>query len=144
MQQFGPFSVAIAFWIFVTVAAVAGIVSDYKKRQLALEPLRLAIERGQQLDPALVERLMATEREAGVNPLHLRVGGIVTLSGGVGVVILAFLLNQVVPVSFYPVLGGGVVAICVGAGLIVAARAVEQQRSQAAAAAGGAQEKRAI
>jgi hypothetical protein len=72
------------------------------------------------------------------------VAGIVTLSGGVGVVILAFLLNQVVPVSFYPVLGGGVVAICVGAGLIVAARAVEQQRSQAAAAAGGAQEKRAI
>ncbi|HYK99708.1 MAG TPA: hypothetical protein VEU78_00825 [Steroidobacteraceae bacterium] len=144
MQHFGPFSVAIAFWIFVTVAAVAGIVSDYKKRQLALEPLRLAIERGQQLDPALVERLMAPEREAGVNPLYLRVGGIVTLSGGVGVVILAFLLNQVVPVSFYPVLGGGVVAICVGAGLIVAARAVEQQRSQAAAAAGGAQEKRAI
>jgi hypothetical protein len=129
MQHFGPFSVAIAFWIFVTVAAVAGIVSDYKKRQLALEPLRLAIERGQQLEPALIDRLMAPERDAGINPLYLRVGGIVTLAAGVGVAILAFLLNQVYPVSFYPVLGGGVVTVCVGAGLLFAARAVERQRS---------------
>lgn len=133
MEDFGPFAVAIAFWIFVTVAAVSGIWADYKKRQAALEPLRIAIERGQQLDPALVERLIAPERDAGINPLYLRVGGIVVLSAGAGVVILAFLLEQVVPVSFYPVLGGGVVTLCVGAGLVVAARAVEQHRAQSAA-----------
>ncbi|HXZ60022.1 MAG TPA: hypothetical protein VEG26_07540 [Steroidobacteraceae bacterium] len=133
MEDFGPFAVAIAFWIFVTVAAVAGIVSDYKKRRLALEPLRAAIERGQQLDPALIERLMAPERDAAINPLYLRVGGIITLSAGVGVVILAFLLNQVAPGSFYPVLGGGLVTICVGTGLLIAARAAEQQRTPAAA-----------
>ena len=144
MEDFGPFAVAIAFWIFVTVAAVAGIVADYKKRKAALEPLRTAIERGQPLDPALVERLMTPERDTGINPLYLRVGGIVVLSAGVGVVILAFLLSQVVPVSFYPVLGGGVVTLCVGAGLVVAARAVDQHRAQAAAAGqgNGPQEKR--
>ena len=133
MQHFGPFSVAIAFWIFVTVAAVAGIVSDYKKRQLALEPLRLAVERGQQLDPALIDRLMTPERDEGINPLYLRVGGIVTLAAGVGVALLAFLLNQVYPEAFYPVLGGGVVTICVGVGLLVAARAAEQPHAAAAA-----------
>ena len=143
MQHFGPFSVAIAFWIFVTVAAVAGIVSDYKKRQLTLEPLRLAIERGQQLDPALIDRLMAPDRDAGLNPLYLRVGGIVTLAAGVGVVILAFLLNQVYPVSFYPVLGGGVVTLCVGAGLLFAARAVEQQRGATPGEDSGLKETRA-
>jgi hypothetical protein len=125
----GPFGVAIAFWIFVTVAAVAGIVSDYKKRRLMLEPLRTAIERGQQLDPSVVERLMAPEPDTGLNPLYLRVGGIVTASAGVGVAILAFLLNQVEPVAFYPTLGGGIVALCVGAGLIISARAAEQQRA---------------
>lgn len=140
MQHFGPFAVAIAFWIFVTIAAVAGIVSDYKKRQLTLEPLRAAIERGQQLDPAVVERLMAPERDAGLNPLYLRIGGIITASTGVGVVILAFLLNQVAPVSFYPTLGGGIVTLCVGAGLIIAARAAEQQRAQGPGS--GLQEKR--
>src|SRR5690242_6571274 len=48
----------IAFWAFLAIASVAGIVADYKKRRLELEPLRAAIERGQQLDPALVQRLM--------------------------------------------------------------------------------------
>ncbi|HVH82702.1 MAG TPA: DUF6249 domain-containing protein [Steroidobacteraceae bacterium] len=137
MKEFGPFAVAIAFWIFVAVAAVTGIWADYKKRQAALEPLRTAIERGQQLDPALVERLMAPERDAGINPQYLRVGGIITLSAGVGVVILAFLLNQVVPLSFYPVLGGGIVTVCVGAGLMIAARSIEQERKPAAAAGPG-------
>ena len=41
-------AVAIAFWIFIAVVSVAGMVQDYRKRQLALEPLRIAIEHGQQ------------------------------------------------------------------------------------------------
>jgi hypothetical protein len=130
MEEFGPFAVAIAFWIFVTVAAVAGIAADYKKRRLAYEPLRAAIERGQQLDPALVERLLRPEPDKGINPLYLQVGGIITLSAGVGIVILAFLLNQVAPVAFYPVLGGGVVTACVGTGLLIAARAVSRYRER--------------
>lgn len=125
--------VAVSFWVFVTACAVAGIVSDYKKRKAALEPLRLAVERGQQLDPALIDRLMAPERDAGINPMHLRVGGIITLSAGVGVVILAFLLEQVASVALYPVLGGGAVALCMGAGLLVAAHSVERQRARATA-----------
>ena len=71
MVDFGPFAVAIAFWVFVAIATVAGIVGDYKKRQLSLEPLRAAIEKGQQLDPAVVERLMAPAHEKGINPLAL-------------------------------------------------------------------------
>jgi hypothetical protein len=127
MQHFGPFSVAIAFWVFLTVAAVAGIVADYKKRGLALAPLRAAIERGQQLDPAVVERLMAPEsRDARLNALYLKVGGIVTIAAGIGVALLSFFLAQVVPVALYPVLGGGIVAVCVGAGLVVAARVAER------------------
>jgi hypothetical protein len=129
MHSFGPFSVAIAFWIFVTIAAVAGIVADYKKRRVALEPLRAAIERGQPLDPALIERLMAPDREAGLNPVYLQVGGIILLSAGVGIAILAFLLSQIAPIALYPVLGGAIVTLCVGAGLVIAARAVRQQRT---------------
>ena len=74
-MEFGPFAVAIAFWIFVAIATVAGIVGDYKKRQLTLEPLRAAIEKGQQLDPAVVERLMAPAEDTGINPTGLMVGG---------------------------------------------------------------------
>ena len=35
MQHFGPFAVGIACFVFLAVAAVARIVADYKKRQLA-------------------------------------------------------------------------------------------------------------
>jgi hypothetical protein len=130
MQHFGPFSVAIAFWVFVTVCAVAGIVADYKKRQLALEPLRLAIERGQQLDPQLVERLMASEKgDDGLNPMWFRIGGIITCAAGIGVGVLAFFLAQLAPVALYPVLGGGVVAVIVGLGLMLAARTIEKHNA---------------
>lgn len=129
MKDFGPFAVAIAFWIFVMVCAVAGIVADYKKRRAALEPLRAAIERGQPLDPTLVDRLMAPERDAGINPLHLQVGGIITLSAGAGIALLAFFLYPVAPDALYPVLGGGTVVVCVGLGLVIAARAVARQRA---------------
>ena len=127
MQHFGPFAVGIACFVFLAVAAVAGIVADYKKRQLALAPLATAIERGQQLDPAVVERLMAPEsREGRLNALYLKVGGIVTIAAGIGVALLSFLLAQVAPVALYPVLGGGIVAVCVGLGLVVAARVAER------------------
>lgn len=50
MHDFGPFAVAIAVFVFLAIAAVAGIVGEYKKRQATLELLRGAIERGQPLD----------------------------------------------------------------------------------------------
>ncbi|MDE2137394.1 MAG: hypothetical protein KGJ68_08155 [Gammaproteobacteria bacterium] len=128
----GPFAVAIAFWAFVAIAAVAGIVADYKKRQAALAPLHAAIERGQQLDPALVERLMTPERDNGVNPIYLRIGGIIVLWIGVGIVILAFLLAQIAPDALYPVLGGGALVLCLGTGLLLSARAVERSRQAVA------------
>jgi len=129
-MESGPFAVAIAFWFFVAVATVAGIFADYKKRQLTLEPLRQAIEKGQQLDPAVVERLMAPTPEPGMNPIGLRVGGIVVISVGVGTAILSLFLAKLAPVAFYPVMGGGLVAVCIGTGLVVAAGAVERARGK--------------
>jgi len=128
MQHFGPFAVGIAMFAFLAIAAVAGIVADYKKRQIALEPLRAAIERGQPLDTALVERLMAPEprEDEALNPLHLRVGGIITIAAGVGVAILSFLLGRIAVEAFYPVLGVGLVAVCVGVGLVISAGVAER------------------
>jgi hypothetical protein len=74
---------------------------------------------------------MSPERDAGIDPLYLRIGGIITFAAGVGVVILSFILAQVAPVALYPVLGGGVVLVCVAVGLLVAARAVESHRARA-------------
>jgi hypothetical protein len=141
MHQIGPFAVGIAMFAFLAIAAVAGIVADYKKRQIALEPLRAAIERGQPLDPGLVERLMAPEPEEPdtLNPLHLKVGGIITIAAGIGVTILAYFLGLVEATALYPVLGVGLVAVCVGVGLMIAAGVVERHaRSNSKSGTAGA------
>jgi hypothetical protein len=124
-------SVPIAFLLFLTVCAVAGIVADYKKRRVALEPLRAAIERGQQIDPAVIERLMTPDRDPGLNPVYLKIGGIIILSVGVGVALLAFILTQLEDArgAFYPILGAAAVVLCFGAGLMFAARVVERQNA---------------
>jgi Domain of unknown function (DUF6249) len=122
--------VGVSAFLMMAVAAVAGMISDYKKRQLELEPLRSAIERGQELDPAIVDRLMGREQGSQeLNPLHLRVGGIITIASGMGLAGLAWFISQAAARAFYPTLGFGILAVCVGVGLCVAARAVEQHKS---------------
>jgi hypothetical protein len=76
----------VGFWAFLAIASVAGIVADYRKRQLELEPLRAAIERGVQLDPAVIEKLLTREAKShSVDPMDLNIGGIITATSGTGV-----------------------------------------------------------
>jgi hypothetical protein len=123
--------VGVAFWLFVAAAAVAGIVAEYKKRRLGVDLLRTSIERGQPLDPGLVERIFAaSERQDRIDPMNLKLGGIITVAAGCGVVILAFFISEVAPIALYPILGAGLVGICVGIGLLVAAKVLADARAR--------------
>jgi hypothetical protein len=120
-------AVAIAFWIFIAVVSVAGMVMEYRKRQLALEPLRVAIEHGQQLDPEIITRLLGREdRHENVNPRDLKIGGIITCASGAGVALLSIFVALVFPPYHWLVLGVGVLALCVGVGLIIAANSLRR------------------
>jgi len=127
-----PHLVPVAFLLFLTICAVAGIVTDYLKRKASLDALRAAIERGQQLDPALVERLMTPEQPSGsgIAPIGLMVAGIIVTAVGVGVFIMSFLLSREDPSALYPIMGGGIVCLCIGTGLFIASRAVERYRQR--------------
>lgn len=124
-----PFSVGVAFWMFLAVAAVAGIIGDYKKRRLALEPLKLAIERGQQLDPAIIEQLLAGQKEPPLQPEKLQLAGIITIASGVGLAVLSLFLAQVNPKLPYVLLGVCGAAVCVGTGLLLAAKILARSRA---------------
>lgn len=133
-----PFSlsgaiVAVAFWAFLAVSAIAGMRYDFRKRQLAMESLRAAIEHGQPLEPGVVEKLLArhdaaeAERPQDLQP-YLHIGGIITIAAGVGVLIAAFLIGLQFPIAKLPLLGVGALAVCIGTGLWAAARAIGRYR----------------
>jgi len=119
--------VAIAFWVFIGVVSVAGMIQDYRKRQLALEPLRIAIEHGQQLSPEIIAKLVGREeRQEELDPQLLRIGGIITSAAGIGVALLSIFIALVFPPYHWIVLGVGVLAVCVGVGLLVAAKSLRR------------------
>jgi hypothetical protein len=123
----GIAAVAIAFWIFIAIVSVAGMIQDYYKRQLALEPLRIAIEHGQQLSPEIFAKLLGRdERHEQLDPNDLKVGGIITCASGVGVALLSIFVALVFPPYHWIALGIGVVAVCVGVGLLIAAKSIRR------------------
>ena len=133
-MHWGQFWFGLGFWAFLSISAVTGMITEYKKRQLELEPLRAAVERGQQLDPAIIERLMARSTpEDKINPLHLKVGGIICIAVGIGVATLAWFVAQVAPPAFFPMIGAGIMTACVGFGLLVSTRVVEVYNANQAA-----------
>ena len=131
MSNIGPYLVGAAFWIFIGAVAVAGMVTDYKRRRGSVEVLRMAIEKGQQLDPALIEKLTSDDRrESRIDPMDLKLGGIITIAAGVGICLLSFFVSRIAPIALYPILGGGVVALCVGAGLIIGSNVLADARAR--------------
>jgi len=121
----------VAFWAFITIVSVAGILYDYRKKRLAMETVRHAIERGAQLDPALLDSLLRHQRAAdaqehALDPRLLRIGGIITVASGIGLLPLALFIAQVQERARFPIMGLGVLAICVGIGLLISARVLER------------------
>jgi hypothetical protein len=127
----GAAAVAIAFWIFITVVSIAGMYQDYRKRQLALEPLRIAIEHGQQLAPEIVATLLGQEKHNDrLDPELLQVSGIITIAAGFGICLLSLFISSILPLHYQFVLGGGIVALCVGVGLLVAAMTMRRNAAK--------------
>jgi hypothetical protein len=131
MQNIGAYLVAVTFWIFIGAVAIAGMVVDYKRRRLGIEVLRMAIQEGQPLDPVVVDQLTSYEHQSTpVEPVLVKLGGVITLAGGVGVCLLSFFIGRVFPIAIYPTLGAGVLVICIGVGLLIGARVLARARDE--------------
>jgi hypothetical protein len=128
---FGAYLVGVAFWMFIGAVAIAGIVFDYQKRRLNVDLLRTLIEKGQSIDPAVLAKLMSPQTlDERVDPTHLKVGGIITNAAGVGLMFMAYFISRIAPVALYPILGSGVITICVGVGLIVGSKVMADARER--------------
>lgn len=129
----GAAAVGVAFWLMVAASAVTAIITDYRKRQAALDTVRSALEHGQRLEPAVVEKILSRESWERTDPRlvgqRMRVGGVITVASGIGVALLSFFIAKIAHPALYPILGAGVLAVCVGVGLLAAAPIMERSVS---------------
>jgi len=129
MTSLGPYLVGVAFWIFVGAVAVAGIIADYKRRRGNVDVIRMAIDKGQQLDPALIEKLTSGERrDQPLDPVQMKFAAIITIASGIGICLLALFLTGISALAFYPTFGVGLVTICVGIGLRIGSKMLTEAR----------------
>lgn len=127
--SFGPFAVGIAFWVFVAIAAVASLWRQFATRRETERTIRLAIEKGQQLDPALIEQLLQQKPEKHKSD-GLLIGGLIVLASGLGLPILGFFIGLQSGKPIYPLMGAGALVALVGAAMLLAWRLI-RKREQA-------------
>ena len=113
--------VPIAFFTLIL-----GIVALRVWRNLASErerqqTIRLAIERGQQLDAALVEKMLAPPTASAKQPPNPFAWPIGLMSAGLGLGAFSLFIRQLEETAFWPIMGSGFMIAVVGAGLFLSA-----------------------
>ena len=124
----GSALVGVAFWAWLAAVVIAGEIGETKRRRADLDLIRFTIEKGQPLSAELIQQLFAKPATP------LLIGGIVTLAAGFGLVIFSLFLARNNPRSGWIVAGGGMIAICVGTGLVISYRLVRPAQASIARA----------
>ncbi len=117
---------AAAFWGFVAVCVVAGVASSIFRHRETQKTIRQAIESGQTLDPATLERLMQGDKPSVAQPASQTrfgfiVGGVVMLCIGAGLAVMGWFISLGDHSSIYPMLGVGSLVGMIGVGLLISA-----------------------
>ena len=116
---------SVAFWAFIAVVVIANVWREVAMRRETEMTIRMALEKGQQLDAATVDKLLKSRSKGGAD--SLLVAGGVTLATGIGLPVMGYFL----PGAFHPLLGVGLLVSIVGAALLVISSMIRRRRSQA-------------
>lgn len=128
----GSSLVGVVFWVAIAVIVfitVWGKRAAERERQLTL---RAAIERGQQIDPAMIEKIMAGQQKPKESQFGLLIAGVVVSFAGLGLMLMGWILGGEDGEAIRGLVGSGVLVAMVGVGLFVAH--VLQRRLNAATA----------
>jgi hypothetical protein len=113
----------VAFWTFVAICVVAGAASSVMRNRETQKTIRQAIEKGQTLDPATLERLLQTNAPppsaAPQTRFGLITGGLVMVCVGVGLAVMGWFISLDKPEAFHPMLGVGSLVGLIGVALLV-------------------------
>lgn len=134
-----PLAIGNAIAVAATMLAIAGVLivvitSSQKKNQARLEFLRSAMERGVELNPELIDKVMHPSkskagRQAFPRGHGARVAGVLVIAFGAGYAILACLIAIRSPEARLPMLGVACLFACIGVGLLVVSRVLRSERN---------------
>ncbi len=119
----------LGFFLIVALTwIIGGMIVGSRLRRAALQVIQSAVEKGERLDPAVIEQIIAPARPAQRASAKLGpMPGIMTIALGVGVGLMAATLSWGQPDKVLHGLGNGFILICLGAGLLVCDRVLKSR-----------------
>ena len=121
---------ALGFWLFLAAVVVAGIWFDARKRESQQETLRRVVESGQQVDMAVIDRMLATSGGSERPDRDLKVAGIIMMFVAPGLSVLGWFLGRFNDKIFGIMIGVGLLVLIIGIGLYVAGKMTERWQRQ--------------
>jgi len=121
---------ALGFWLFLAAVVVAGIWFDARKRESQQETLRRVVESGQQLDVAVIDRMLAASGDTENADRDLKVAGIIMMFVAPGLSVLGWFLGRFNDKIFEVMIGVGLLVLIIGIGLYVAGKMTERWQRQ--------------
>jgi ABC-type antimicrobial peptide transport system permease subunit len=117
---------ALGFWIFIGAVVVAGIWFDVRRRESQQETLRRVVESGQNIDTAMIDKLVKAGGEQSRTDRDLTVAGLIVVFIAPGLAILGWFLAKLQPELMSVMLGVSLLMGFIGVGLLVAGRVAER------------------
>ncbi len=103
------------FWMFIALIVVAGIWRKTTLQREAMATMRVAIEKGQPYDPALVDKLLRQPQK----PTGMLTGALTTMAAGAGLMIMGVFVSRDDPNALYPLVGVGILVALIGLAILV-------------------------
>lgn len=120
---------ALGFWLFLATVVVAGIWFESRKRESLQETLRRVVESGQNIDPAIIDKVVAANGGHERKDRDLMVAGLIVMFVAPGLTILGWFLSEFSEKIMGVTLGISILVALValvGIGLYVAGKVYER------------------
>ena len=121
---------ALGFWIFLAATVVANVLAVSRKRESQQETLRRIVESGQQLDVAVIDRMLGASGGNERPDRDLKVAGIITMFVSPGLAILGWFLGRFNDKIFELMIGVALLVLIVGIGIYVAGMMTKRWQQQ--------------
>jgi hypothetical protein len=121
---------ALGFWLFLAATVVANVLAASRKRESQQETLRRVVESGQQLDVAVIDRMLGASGGNERPDRDLKVAGIITMFVSPGLAVLGWFMGRFNDKIFEIMIGVALLVLIVGIGIYVAGMMTKRWQQQ--------------